>query len=140
MRFSSHSLVYLSFQRALSSGVTCSVRGEQVKNEDYPCILLRLFPGHPARRLLCTSVDRNESGGAKKKVVTIHRGARLEDYSKHLDRKSYDGVGALGVIPTFSERLGEKTRWFVWFLGLDYDSISLQDVMKLVAVLEEYRV
>jgi len=85
-------------------------------------------------------VDRNQSGGAKKKVATIHRGARLENYSKHLDPRSYDGVGALGVIPTFPTRLGEKSRWFVWFLALDYDSLSMQEVMKLIAVLEEYRV
>ncbi len=109
-------------------------------NRDYPRILRGLFPGHPAKRLLCTSVVRNESGGAKKKVVTIHRGAGLEDYSKHLDRKSYDGLGALGIIPTFPKSIGEKTRWFVWFLALDYDSISMQEIMTLIAVLEEYRV
>jgi hypothetical protein len=110
-----------------------------VEDRDYPSILQRLFPGHPARRLLCTSVDRNESGVAKK-VTTIHRGAQLEDYSKHLDRKSYDGAGALGVNPTFPKGTGVKTSWFAQFLALDFDTSELPDVMPLVAVLEEYRV
>ncbi len=91
---------------------------------DYPIILQGLFPGHPARRLLCTDVYPDESGKNKKKVVTIKRGARPEDYSKHLDPKSYAGEGALGIIPTYSKSLGEKTRWRVGFLSLDYDSVS----------------
>ncbi len=109
-------------------------------SRDYPSILQGLFPGHPARRLLCTGVCPDESGKNKKKVITIKRGAWPEDYSKHLDPKSYAGEGALGIIPTYSKDIGEKTRWRVRFLSLDYDSVSMPMVMDLVAMLEEYRV
>ncbi len=71
-------------------------------SRDYPNILQGLFTGHPARRLLCTDVHPDESGKNKKKVVTIKRGARPEDYSKHLDPKSYAGEGALGGLTPFS--------------------------------------
>jgi len=109
-------------------------------NLDYPGILRELFPGHPARHLLCNSVYRNESGQATKKVITIHRGASVEDYSKHLDSENHEGRGALGIIPTFPDSTGGKTRWFVSFLSLDYDSIGVEEVMPLIAMLEEYRV
>ena len=109
-------------------------------NRDYPSILQGLFPGHPARRLLCTDVYLDEFGRNKKKVVTIKRGARPEDYSRHLDPESYAGEGALGIIPTYSKSAGEKTRWLVRFLALDFDSVSMAMIMDLVAVLEQYRV
>jgi hypothetical protein len=106
----------------------------------YPGILRRLFRGHPAMRLLCTDVYSNDFGQVKKRVTTIRRGARSEDYAKHLDAGSFNGTGALGIIPTFSESIGQKRGWFVWFLALDFDSLSLTEVMPLVAALEEYRV
>ena len=110
-------------------------------NRDYPSILQRLFPGHPARRLLCTGIHCDDAGKVvKKDVTTRHRGAHLGDYKKHLDPKSHDGVGALGVIPTLPETNGEETRWFVQFMALDFDISELVDVMSLIAVLEEYRV
>ena len=43
-------------------------------NQDYPSILQGLFPGHPARRLLCTGVQRKEDGSKEKNIVTIRRG------------------------------------------------------------------
>lgn len=102
--------------------------------------LRTLFPGHPAKRLLCTDVYPDEAGTLKKKVVTIKHGARLEDYGTHLDLGSHGGAGALGIIPTYPEGFGEKTRWFVWFLALDYDRIQMADVLPLIAVLEGYHV
>lgn len=107
---------------------------------DYPSILEGLFPGHPAKCLLCTGVYRNGSGEAKKSIVTIHRGAQPKDYSKHLDRESHCGAGALGVNPMYPQDFGEKLRWFVRFLAFDYDSTDVREIMPLVAVLEEYRV
>ena len=109
-------------------------------NRDYPGILQRLFPGHPARRLLCTGIHCDDAGKVKKEVTTRHRGAHLGDYKKHLDPKSHDGVGALGIIPTLPKTNGEETRWFVQFMALDFDISELADVMPLIAVLEEYRV
>jgi hypothetical protein len=109
-------------------------------NRDYPGTLQRLFPGHPARRLLCTSVEPDESGSLRKSVATIRRGAHLTDYSKHLEVQSYDGAGALGVIPTFPETVGARSRWFVGFLTLDFDTVALADVRTLVTVLEGHRV
>ncbi len=107
---------------------------------DYPSILEGLFPGHPARRLLCTDVFRDESGEVKKRVVTIKRVAQPKDYAKHLSPESHGGKGALGVIPTYPQEFGGKPRWFVQFLALDYDSASKQEVLCLVALLEQYRV
>jgi hypothetical protein len=109
-------------------------------DRDYPNILRGLFPGHPARRLLCTSMEPDESGSIRKRVRTIGRGAHLTDYSKHLETKSYDGPGALGVIPTVPEAIGARSRWFARFLALDFDTVALTDVGPLVAVLEEHRV
>ena len=108
-------------------------------NQDYPSILQGLFPSHPARRLLCTGVQRKEDGSKEKNIVTIRRGAQLQDYSKHLDTKSFDGAGTLGVIPTCSRNSEERTRWFVWFLALDFDGVELADVRPLIDVLEEHR-
>ncbi|MBA2617096.1 MAG: hypothetical protein H0U91_02850, partial [Rubrobacter sp.] len=110
------------------------------EDRDYPGSLQRLFPGHPARHLLCNHVDRDASGKVEKKVTTLHRGALPRDYNKHLDPKSRDGAGALGVIPGFPENDGETTRWFVQFLALDFDRLQMTDVMPLIAILEEYRV
>ncbi len=106
----------------------------------YPGILQRLFPGHPARQLLCTDVYLNESGEPKKKVVTKRGGARMEDYTRHLSRESSDGVGALGVIPTYPEQPRTKSPWLVAFLTLDWDTIRLEDIQPLIDVLDAYRV
>jgi DNA-binding MarR family transcriptional regulator len=90
--------------------------------------------------LLCTGIHCDGSGNVKKEVTTRHRGAHLGAYNKHLDPKSHDGVGALGIIPTLPETNGEETRWFVQFMALDFDGSELPDVMPLIAVLEDYRV
>ena len=111
-----------------------------MKKEDYPCILEGLFPGHPARRLWCSSVYQVGDDSLKKEVVTKPGGARLKDYAQHLSHESRDGAGALGVIPTYPERPKEKSRWLVQFLGLDYDTVGLADVMPLITVLAGYRV
>jgi hypothetical protein len=109
-------------------------------NSDYPDRLQKLFPGHPARRLLCTGVYTNELGEDKKEVTTVYRGARPGNYAEHLSVGSIGGRGALGVIPTYPEEFGGRTCWLVLFLALDFDHLSLAEVMPLVAALEEYRV
>ncbi len=109
-------------------------------NLDYPDILQKLFPGHPARRLLCTGVYTNELGEDKKEVTTVYRGARPGNYAEHLSVGSIGGRGALGVIPTYPEEFGGRTCWLVLFLALDFDSVGLAEVMPLVSTLEEYRV
>ncbi len=109
-------------------------------NLNHPTILQKLFPGHPAKRLECTDVYTDGFGQKKKKVITIHRGARTEDYARHLSIDSIDGVDALGIIPTYPEQVEGKNRWFVSFLALDFDTLSLAEVMRLVAALEGYRV
>lgn len=114
---------------------------EQAKhNQLYSKTLQRLFRGHPARHLQCTDVQCLENGSKKKKVVTRKYGAQLSEYAKHLDPRSFDGTGALGVIPTFSRNSEERTRWFVEFLALDFDSVELADVMPLIGFLEEDRI
>ncbi len=109
-------------------------------NPDYPTILQGLFPGHPARRLLCTDVYRDEFGEVRKSVVTIKRGAQPQDYAKHLSPDSHGGTGALGVNPTYPQEFGGRLRWFVRFLALDYDSVNKQEIYCLIALLEQYRV
>jgi hypothetical protein len=106
----------------------------------YPGNLQRLFPGHPARQLLCTDVYLNESGEAKKEVVTKRGGARREDYTRHLSCANSDGAGALGVIPTYPEHPRTKSPWLVGFLALDWDTIGLEDIQPLIDVLDAHRV
>ncbi len=112
-----------------------------MENKAYYCdTLQKLYTGHPARHLLCKDVYTNESGQVKKKVITVHQGAQLEDYLRHLSIGSIEGVNALGINPTYPEQRGEQSRWMVKFLALDFDALKLPDVMQLIAVLEEHRV
>lgn len=104
------------------------------ENLRYPMILQELFFGHPARHVLCKGVYTNESGQVKKKVITVHRGAQPEDYSRHLGIGSSNGVNALGINPTYPEQRGEQRRWMVEFLALDFDSASMQQIMALECV------
>lgn len=126
------------FDTTLDMAYCCD---EQAKhNQLYPETLQRLFRGHPARHLQCTDVQCLGNGSRKKEAITRKYGAQLSEYAKHLDPRSFDGVGALGVIPTFSSNSEERARWFVEFLALDFDSVGLADVMPLIAVLEENRI
>jgi hypothetical protein len=75
-------------------------------NRDHPSILQKLFPRHPARRLLCTDIHCDDSGKVKKEVTTRHRGALLGAYNKHLDPKSHIDLDRITNLETgeISER------------------------------------
>jgi hypothetical protein len=100
-------------------------------------VLCKLFPGHPARHIVLRGVVSGD-----KQVSTRRQGARIGDYARHLSRESYKGPGALGLLPGYRKEgeEGQKSRWFVDWIAMDYDGRTPEELLPLVDLLEEHRI
>ena len=98
-------------------------------------VLWNLFPGHPARHIVLKKIVSGE-----KRAPTRYQGARIEDYARHLSLKSYKGQGALGLFPGYRKvgEEGQKSRWFVDWIVMDYDGRTPEELLPLVDLLEEH--
>jgi hypothetical protein len=98
-------------------------------------VLCKIFPGHPARHIVLRDVVSGE-----KQVSTCRRGARIGDYARHLSRESYEGPAPLGLFPGYRKEgeEGQKSRWFVDWIAMDYDRRTSEELLPLVDLLEEH--
>ena len=98
-------------------------------------VLCELFPGHPARHIVLKDVN-----SGKKRAPTRYKGAQIEDYARHVSLKSYKGPGALGLFPGYRKQgeEGQKGRWCVNWIAMDYDGRTPEELLPLVDLLEEH--
>ena len=97
-------------------------------------VLCKLFPGHPDKHIVLKKIV-----SGKKRAPTRYQGAQIEDYARHLSLKSYKGLGALGLFPGYRKQgeEGQKNRWFVNWIAMDYDGKTPGDLLPLLHWLEE---
>ncbi len=105
------------------------------ENQVYPSTLQGLFPGHPARHIQLKTIHDFDSG--QKDTITLRFGAKEDLYTRHLNVQSYDGSWALGLMPGFPV---EQKRWFVFWVGFDFDKNGLKEVLPFVNALEERKI
>jgi predicted transcriptional regulator len=98
--------------------------------------LQALFPCHQ-NKYLAAKISHYGWGEIDKKVWTVHRSPTLEDFVVHLDNNQAK-EDVLGVFPTFLAGGGGRRGWFVKVLALDYDASTMEQVMPLVALLEDH--
>ncbi|WP_291432214.1 hypothetical protein [Deinococcus sp.] len=93
-------------------------------------VLRTLFPGHPDQHLCWTHSNPDGS----KEIRYRRRGAKNDDYERHLHPDTVPGPGALGVMPGVSRRGRLVTSWAM----LDLDTFTPEALAALRGALDSH--
>lgn len=92
--------------------------------------LQQAFPGHPERHIRWTHTNPD----GRKAIREFQGVATPDDYARHLDFRTIDGPGALGLIPGQQHGRQWMTPWAV----LDFDVFSNESLVAFRDVLDQW--